>query len=255
MNREPLQNERRENFHQARAMAIHSYRYGEQIIGEGESTDCFFVILSGQVRITQRSKKLRLLGDQDVFGIENVIFNKPSPVTAKAVSRCRIAAYGQDALDHFIRETPGMVYSLLSSTLHQLSQMAAGLTGQSEVFALEEIRMDFFSDEEEIIKEGTIGTDFYRLVSSQGGLRVTIQGMEISRIEKPGEFFGEMAGLLKLPRQATVTSIGESTVEVYSFDSLDVIIRDYPEVALQMMQTLVTRLMDANQKLTGTLKP
>ncbi len=108
--------------------------------------------------------------------------------------------------------------------------------------------MDFFSDGDVLVEEGAPDTDFFRLVSTQGGLKVTKAGREVSRIETPGEFFGEMAGLLKLPRQATVTSIGESVVERYGSDDLEVIVRDYPEVALQIMKNLVTRLMELSKK-------
>ncbi len=235
----------------AQALDIHLYRYGDEIIREGEDSSCFFVILSGQVRIFQQGKKIRMLEDHDVFGIENIVFKKPSLYTARALCKSRIAAYGAEALDHFIRENPRMTQNILFSVLRQLSQTAHNLAGESEAFAIEDVRVHFFQDGEIIIEEGSVGTDFFRLVSAQGGLKVTVAGKEISRITKPGEIFGEMAGLLNLPRQATVTSIGESIIEAYNIDDLDVIIKDYPEVALIFMRTLVTRLITANRKLAG----
>jgi CRP-like cAMP-binding protein len=165
------------------------------------------------------------------------------------LTKSRVAAYGLEALDYFIRENPRMTHSILLSLLQQLDQTSQNFAEGSEVFALEDIRVNFYSDGDTVIEEGTTGTNFYRLVSSQGGLKVTIGSKQVSMITKPGEFFGEMAGLLKLPRQATITSVGESVVEEYSMDDLEVIIRDYPEVAFQMMRTLVSRLIDANQKL------
>ena len=90
------------------------------------------------------------------------------------------------------------------------------------------------------MEEKTGGTDFYRLVSTQGGLRVTSDGKEVARIYKSGEFFG-------LPGShagARISSIGQSVVEKYSTDDLDIIIRDYPETARQIMRTLIERLSD-----------
>lgn len=248
---EPIwESDDREDTDPAQALAIHTYRYGDEILSEGEHTPCFFVILSGQVRIMQQGRKIRLLGEQDVFGMENMLFRKPSLYSAKTLGKSRIAAYGPDALDHFIRENPRMTQTILSSTLQQLMQTTHNLAEDSQTFAVEDARVTFFRSGETVIREGTIGTDFFRLVTTQGGLSVTIRGKEISRITKPGEFFGEMAGLLNLPRQATVTSIGESAVEAYTFDDLEIIIKDYPETALYMMRTLVSRLIDANRKLT-----
>jgi type IV pilus assembly protein PilB len=83
-------------------------------------------------------------------------------------------------------------------------------------------------------------------------LKVMKAGREVSRIEKPGEFFGEMAGLLNLPRQATVISIGESVVERYGINDFETLIKDYPEVALQIMKSLVTRLLEQTRKGTET---
>ncbi len=73
-----------------------------------------------------------------------------------------------------------------------------------------------------------------------------MEGREVSRIEKPGEFFGEMAGLLGLPSPSTVTSIGESVVESYRVDDLGMIVRDYPDVAVRVMNSLVSRLAEVN---------
>jgi len=232
------------------ALSIHTYRYGDEIIREGEEPTCFYVILSGQVRITQRGKKIRLLDDQDVFGLDSILLKQPSLYSARTLVKSRIAAYGPDALDNFIRENPRMIQSILVSVLHQLNQTTLNLTQESESFAIEDVRVSFYGDGDTIIQEGSTGTDFYRLVCSQGGLKVSIGEKEITRIEKPGEFFGEMAGLLNRPRQASITSIGESVVEAYSMADLDIIIRDYPEIAVQMMRTLVSRLIDVNLKLT-----
>ena len=235
----------------ARAQEIRTYRQGEEILAEGEHMTSFFVLLSGQVRLYQKGRKLRLLEEQDVFGLESVVFNKASSYTARALTRSRVAAYGIDALDYFIRETPRMMQSVLVSTLQQLLQTSRYLVQEVESFSLEDVRVNFYSDGDIIIEEGSVGMDFFRLVSSQGGLKVTVQGKQVGRIERPGEFFGEMAGLLHLPRQATVVSMGDSVVEAYGIDDLDIIIKDYPEIALQMMRTLVGRLVDVNRQLTA----
>jgi CRP-like cAMP-binding protein len=236
------------------ALVLHSYRYGDEIVQEGNESPCFYVILSGQVKISKRGKFIRLLRDQDVFGLESILFKQTLPYTAKVMTTSRIAAYGPEALDHFIRENPRMTASILTSTIDQLLQTTNNLAQEGGSFGLENARVDFYSDGDIIVQEGTPETDFFRLVSSQGGLKVTKAGKEISRIEKPGEFFGEMAGLLNLPRVATITSIGESVVERYGFDDLDVIVRDYPEVALYIMRTLVIRLMNLTSKYTDVLE-
>lgn len=235
------------------ALDLASYEPGDVIFKEGDESSCFYVILSGQVGLSRKNKRVRILEHHDVFGLETIILRRPLPYSARAISNTRIARYGAEALDHCIRENPQMVRGILKSALQQLLQTSIYLTRDADSFTLGELRVEFFSDGEVIVEEGSSGNDFFRLVSTEGGLLVTKGGKEVNRIEKPGEFFGEMAGLLALPRQATITSIGQSVIERFSFEDMEVIIRDYPEVALQILRTMVKRLMELSRKYSEVL--
>ncbi len=224
------------------ALDVQTYSYGDLIIREGENTRCFYVILSGQVRISQGGRNIRLLEEQDVFGLESLMLRKPSMYTARTLSKSRIAMYGQEALDYLIRQSPQMVQSLLLSTLHQLNQTTHNLSGTTDSFSIGEVQVNFYSDGELILGEDVKSRSFHRLVSSEGGLRVAITGKEIGRIEKPGEFFGGIIGFPGSVSQAAVLSIGESVVETYTMDDLETVIRDFPDTALQIMLALISRL-------------
>ena len=235
-----------------RALHVHTFYPGERILAENSQPGCFFVILSGQVQTIYRCGKTILLKEHDIFGLQHVLFGKPSLYTAVAADESRIATYGQHALDHFVRENPRMTKNIMKSVMRQFVDVVQHRTqDQEETFALEDYDVIFLQDGERVIEEGTTGRDFYRLVSTEGGLRVSIRGLEVNRIDKPGEFFGEMAGLLNLPRQATITSIGQSVVEVYANDKLEIFIRDYPETALRLMRMLVSRLAAMNRRYQG----
>ena len=133
-----------------------------------------------------------------------------------------------------------MIQNVLTSVVHQLTQTMFNVMEAPEPLLTDEENVRFYQDGEVILEENTGGTEFYRLVSTQGGLRVTRAGKEVTRICKPGEFFG-------LPGSgagARISSIGQSVVEQFSTGDLDIIIRDYPEVARQIMRTLIERLSD-----------
>jgi CRP-like cAMP-binding protein len=234
--------------HSAHALEVRSYRYGEFIIEEGSLTNQFAAILSGQVQVFSRGRKIRMLGEHDVLGLQNIFFKKPSPVGAMAVTTCRVAFYGPAALSHFLRNDAVMSERLLKSLEQQLAQTTQRAVEGAREFSLHDVKMRFYSNDEVIIEEGTRLGEFYRLVSTEGGLQVSIQGKEIARISKPGEFFGEMEALLASPRQATVTSIGQSVVEVYPGDQLPQMVESHPEVALQMIRDLASQLMDINRR-------
>jgi CRP-like cAMP-binding protein len=234
---------------QLHAIEIRTYSHGEVIVREGDNPPCFFAVLSGNVRLSKTDNIIMHLGDQDIFALEHLMLRKPCLYTATAVTHSRVAAYGPEALDHLIRTSPRMTLNIMTSVSRQLARLAHS-SSDSESFSLDDIEVRFYRDGETVIQEGTVGKEFYRLVSTQGGLRVSMKNKELAPIVKPGEFFGEIAGLLNLPRQATVTSMGESVVEKYDLAELETVIRDYPEIAVQMMRTLVSRLLEVNLRLT-----
>ncbi|MEM5789542.1 MAG: cyclic nucleotide-binding domain-containing protein [Syntrophobacteraceae bacterium] len=231
----------------AQALEITVFRNGEEILREGEHSPFFYALLSGRALVCHFGRKIRILGEHDIFGLESLLLKKPCCYTVLAMEKCRVARYGPDALDHLIRESPRMAQSLLVSTLTQLTQTTYFLIDRPQ--GLEDVRVEFFGDGQKIVEAGKSGREIYRLVSTQGGLQVTMHREEIARIDKPGEFFGCVAGLCEIPRQAAVTSIGESVVEVYSPEDLDLLIRDHPEVALRMMRAMMTRLAEADDGL------
>jgi CRP-like cAMP-binding protein len=226
--------------HQVQAIEIAVFKKGQAIISEGQDTPLFFVILSGQVVLSKRGKIITALDEQDTFGLESILLEKPCSYSALALKECRIAKYGPEALDYFIHESPRMIQNVLASVVHQLTQTMLNVMDDPEPLLADEENVRFYQDGEVISEEKAGWTEFYRLVSTQGGLQVTESGKEVTRICKPGEFFG-------LPGSSTgarISSIGQSVVEQFSTDDLDIIIRDYPEAAGQIMRTLIERLSD-----------
>jgi CRP-like cAMP-binding protein len=228
----------------AQALEITLFQKGQTIMSEGEQGSFFLVILSGQVVLSKGGRIIRTLDEQDIFGLENLLLKKPSYYAAFALQECRIAKYGPETLDHLIHESPRMIQNVLVSILHQLTQTTYYLLEPPDPFQADEERICFFKDKEVILDEMADGTDFYRLISTEGGLRVTIGGKETARIYKPGEFFGFPTSC----GHTGISSIGESVVEKYGVDDLDIIIRDYPETARQIMRVLIERVSDIQKK-------
>jgi CRP-like cAMP-binding protein len=238
-----------QSFDPVRALKVETYRYGEVILEEGADYSFFLVILSGYAEILCKGKEIRTAAEHDILGLENFLFKKPSLLSVVALTPCRVACYGTDAFEYFVHNSPQMSERILRSVLQQLLQTTQKLLESDGEFSLDDVRVQFYQDGEVIIQEGMQGTDFYKLVSSEGGLRVSIRGEEIALIRRPGEFFGEMASLLNLTRQATVASIGQSVVQVYAGDQLGMLLEEHPDVALRMVRDLAARLADLNRRL------
>jgi CRP-like cAMP-binding protein len=230
--------------HPAQALEMALYQKGQAIMTEGEQSPFFLVILSGQVVLIKGGKIIRTLDEQDIFGLESLLLKKPSYYAAYALQECRIAKYGPETLDHLIHESPRMIQNLLISILHQLTQTTFYLLDPPTPFQADEERICFFKDNQVIYDETSAGTELYRLISTEGGLRVTSGGTELTRIYKSGEFFGFPSSHANI----CISSIGESVVEKYGSDDLDIIIRDYPETARRIMSTLIEQVSDMKKQ-------
>ncbi len=104
-----------------------------------------------------------------------------------------------------------------------------------------------FENGDLLIKEGNTDTNFYQLM--QGRLDIIKNGVQISEISQPGEYFGEMSALLGTPRNATIISKGKSVVKVFPGDKIQETLINYPDISIQIIGSLLQRLNAASKKL------
>tara|TARA_B100000315_G_scaffold83731_1_gene76761 strand:- start:14550 stop:16760 length:2211 start_codon:yes stop_codon:yes gene_type:complete len=104
-----------------------------------------------------------------------------------------------------------------------------------------------FENDDLIINEGNTDTNFYQLM--QGRLEILKDGVKISEISQPGEYFGEMSALLGTARNATIISKGKSIVKVFPGDKIRETLDNYPDISFKIISSLLSRLNDATKKL------
>jgi CRP-like cAMP-binding protein len=234
----------------ATALEIRTYGEDKEIISEGEYSNHFYVVLSGNVKILRQGHQLAILGERDVFGLESCFLNQPSNVSARSVDNTRIALYDRDAIEFILYERPQMSKGILGSILGQLTQTIQAVPLEDSESKLQNIDMRFYGDNEVVIQEGAKDTDIFKLISAEQGLVVLKGGKEVGRITNPGEFFGEMASVLQQERSATIISKGNSVVQVYSGDDIQDMIEEHPEIAKRIITTLAKRLSQATKEIS-----
>lgn len=109
----------------------------------------------------------------------------------------------------------------------------------------------FFSDGEIVFEEGETGEEAFLITQGEVEIWKGAPGKNevlIATIQK-GELFGEMAIISEAPRTATVITKGEVRTLVINKEIFLDIIRDFPEVALGVMKTLVHRLITTDKLL------
>ena len=99
-----------------------------------------------------------------------------------------------------------------------------------------------------ITAQGKSGIGFF--VIEDGNASVSIDG-KIVRTLGPGEYFGEIALIDSGPRSATIVASTDLRCQGITAWEFRPFIEQHPEVAWPMLETLASRLRDAEQRHAG----
>jgi hypothetical protein len=98
-----------------------------------------------------------------------------------------------------------------------------------------------------IFTEGDPGDAMYYIMS--GSVALT-RGNQTLRLMKPGEYFGEMAMLLKTTRSATAIVVeGDTELVTISSANMDAVLRQNPAVVLSLLEEMAQRLKTTDELL------
>lgn len=105
--------------------------------------------------------------------------------------------------------------------------------------------IDSLSDEvhvpagRQLIGQGEIGREFVIIV--EGEAVVTRGGVDVARLG-PGQYFGELALLAPVERNATVTAATDLVVEVIDRRGFQTLLADSPGLTLSLLHAMAARL-------------
>ena len=100
---------------------------------------------------------------------------------------------------------------------------------------------------EVIFSEEDLSRDLYVLL--KGEVEVIQKGITLTKLEKAGIFFGEMALLTGQPRTATLRSSGESQMLQVSPEMLPTLMKGMPDLAMRMAKNLASTVSNLNKEL------
>lgn len=136
----------------------------------------------------------------------------------------------------FLRRVP-LFRELESKDLEQLAQA---------------IQPQSFPPETDIVEIGEPGHSLFLIL--EGSVQVLYPArsadFELARLTE-GDFFGEMAILNSMTRSATVRSVDSVKVMVLEKDDFQKIMANSPSVAAKLLETLSTRIRNADEQISG----
>lgn len=112
-----------------------------------------------------------------------------------------------------------------------------------------------FPPESPLVKEGDKGNTMFLIHSGKVAIvKQTPVGEKILATLKDGDFFGEMALLgLQPTRAATARTLTQTQVLELNREAFEAMVKRSPDIALAVIQTLATRLRDANGKVASLI--
>jgi len=102
-----------------------------------------------------------------------------------------------------------------------------------------------------IIRQDDTNRNFYIL--EKGVVEVIKDGVVLNTLMYPGTVFGEISAILDEPRSASIKAGTATTDTKYESTDLQRLIREQPEMAAIMLETLARRLKYTTQKLVDSL--
>ena len=107
------------------------------------------------------------------------------------------------------------------------------------------MRESRFNEGEVITTEGRSGVGFFLI--EDGNATVSLRG-EIVRTLGPGDHFGEIALIDEGPRSATVTATTDLRCRGLAAWEFRSFVQEHPEVAWPLLETLASRLREAEER-------
>lgn len=196
----------------AEVMALKSYQSGEKIVRQGDTGDCFYMIATGRVLVTQQTAfstsvvELVRLGPFKYFGELALIEDAPRKATVAATTAVTCWTIDRHNFKHLF----GSLHSAVNENISMQVLKKVKLLETLSERHLAEIAKAFVNKEyavgEAIIKQGDPGDAFYVLASGQ--VSVQVNHVQVAVLES-GAFFGEIALLSNEKRSASVYCLSE----------------------------------------------
>jgi CRP-like cAMP-binding protein len=234
-------------------------RAGQVIIRQGEQGDKFYIIKSGQAEVVvsrqgEPDLAAAVLSRGDYFGEIALIKNVPRTATVRALADCSLLVLERKDFEDLVAskmELGQRIDRLIENRgfLVKLPLFAEFAPAQVAM-AASRLVPERYSAGQAVIRQGELGDSFF--IIREGRLEVLVEKEgHRSRVAElgPGEYFGEIALLLDVPRTADVAALTDCLVLRLHKDDFKELMGEQLYFAQSLERTSSRRMSDTRHKI------
>jgi len=227
---------------------------GQVIIRQGERGDRFYVIKRGHVEVTQRDERgvsevVNQLDRGHYFGELALLRDVPRNATCRATLPTEVLSLSRQDFDRLVKARFALREkvdrSIGRADLLRRMPLFAELDALQIQLIAAQLREETYEPGAVIIRQGEIGETFYVIESGRVQVSVAQDGEERVIAERgPGEYVGEIALLLKVPRTATVRTLTPTRMLALHKDDFDQLVVKHLYVSGGLERETSRRMID-----------
>lgn len=184
-------------------------RKGTEVIRQGDEGDFFYVVEKGTVDFYVNHNKVNTSGAGSSFGELALMYNNPRASTVIAQTDCVLWALDRLTFRKLLLGS-SFQKRLMYDELLKNMPILQSLTTYDRAKLADALDTEFYEPGQKIVREGDVGENFYLIEYGECDISKAGKGV-INRL-KSHDYFGEIALLNDLPRQATVTATEKTKV-------------------------------------------
>ena len=228
---------------------------GRDIIIQGEPGDKFYLIESGTVEVWVRDDednetRVAELERGDYFGERALHSDIPRTATCRSKTSVRVLSLGKEDFDDLVARrfelTENLDEAMYRAELLSAMPLFAEVSPSHVKIIASKLEAGSHPGGTTIIRQGDIGDKFYLIESGTVSVRRHGEGTQEETVVgslSQGEYFGEIALLMNVPRTASV--VAETAVKLLSLDtvSFDEMVKEHLQSGHSLEQVSSRRLI------------
>ncbi|DAZ97954.1 TPA: hypothetical protein N0F65_006379 [Lagenidium giganteum] len=244
----------------------------EAVIRQGDPGDKFYVVQTGSLEVVVNNATVGFLRAGDHFGELALIYDAPRAATIKAATNAVLWTLDRDEFRNIQARSSSDSLVRRAAWLQQV-EILASLSKRQLALLAGVLKAVTFGENEMIIRQGDVGDTFY--IVEEGTVSCRIEGSDVMDVLHfgvlkgheiasfgPGDYFGEMALLSDMPRNASVyakepvkcLSLGRQEFDGMLGPLTDVLDRNSRIRILKMLPPFATKSNEALEHIVSQLE-